>query len=195
MADPCKIYTYLISTITEHEKSPPPRILFQMNQKLSNHFWNTSWILYSQITQTLKFHYTQYICNCRINIFWPFTHPNPNWILCFKNDRDTWPHLLSTCDNQHLEGLKISIYNKVVHLIVQTLQANKFTRFFTLINACTHANAPPTPQSHNGSSDVHASTQHAIAWQNWDQISYAYLEPLTIAKPRCFLSLHTHSNS
>lgn len=81
--------------------------------------------------------------NHRKNIFWPLTHPNPNCTLCPNNDRDTWPHLLSTCENPHIKGLRISRHNKAVHLVAQTLQANKFTRFFTLINAGNFNNKPP----------------------------------------------------
>ena len=31
------------------------------------------------------------------NLFWPQLFPNPNYILCHSNDKDTWPHLLSLC--------------------------------------------------------------------------------------------------
>jgi hypothetical protein len=68
-------------------------------------------------------------------IFWPHTHQNPNCTLCHKNDRNTWPHLLSLCENPYLTGLRISRHDKAVHLMTQTLQANKNTHFFTLINA------------------------------------------------------------
>ena len=81
--------------------------------------------------------------NHKINIFWPLTHQNPNCTLCHCNDRDTWPHLLSTCGHLYLKGLRITSHNKVVHLITQTLQANKYTRFFTLTNAGHLNNKPP----------------------------------------------------
>jgi hypothetical protein len=73
--------------------------------------------------------------NHRKNIFWPLIYQNPNCTLCHKNDRDTWPHLLSTCEHPYLKGLRIARRNKVVHLITQTLQANKHTRYYTLTNA------------------------------------------------------------
>jgi hypothetical protein len=74
------------------------------------------------------------------NIFWPLKFQNPNCTLCHKNDRDTWPHLLSMCEHRYLKGLRIARHNKVVHLITQTLQANKHTRYYTLTNAGTHNN-------------------------------------------------------
>ena len=54
-----------------------------------------------------------------------------------------WPNLLSNCEHPYLKGTRIAQHNKAVHLITQTLQANKNTRFFTLTNACTFNNKPP----------------------------------------------------
>ena len=42
------------------------------------------------------------------NIFWPFKFQNPNCTPCHKNDRDTWPHLLSMCEHPYLKGLRIT---------------------------------------------------------------------------------------
>src|ERR1700738_2077621 len=114
----------------------------QINQKLSNHFWKSKQIPDTQITQTLKFRYAQYMGNHRKHIFWPLQFQNPNCTLCQRNDRDTWPHLLSTCEHPYLKGLRIARHNKAVHLITQTLQAHKNTRFFTLTNACHQNNTP-----------------------------------------------------
>ena len=85
--------------------------------------------------KTLKFRYAQYMGNHVKNIFWPLIYQNPNCTLCHKNDIDTWPHLLSTCEHPYLKGLRIARHNKAVHLITQTLQANKRTRYYTLTNA------------------------------------------------------------
>ena len=76
------------------------------------------------------------------NIFWPLKYRNPNCTLCHTNDRDTWPHLLSTCEHLYLKGLWIARHNKAVHLITQTLQANKNTRSLTLTNAGKLTNQP-----------------------------------------------------
>ena len=97
---------------------------------------------YTQIIQTIKFRFAQYMGNHRKNIFWPFQYQNPNCTLCQNNDRDTWPHLLSTCEHPYLKGLTIARHNKAVHLIIQTLQANKHTRFFTPTNAGNLNNQP-----------------------------------------------------
>ena len=88
-----------------------------------------------KITQTLNFRYAQYMGNHRKIIFWPLKFPNPNCTLCRCQDRDTWPYVLSTCEHPYLKGLIIACHNQAVHLITQALQANKHTRFYTLINA------------------------------------------------------------
>ena len=72
--------------------------------------------------------------NHRKNIFWPLKFQIPNCTLCPKNDKDTWPHLLSMCEHPYLKGLRIARHNNAVHLITQTLQANKHTRYYTLTN-------------------------------------------------------------
>ena len=41
----------------------------QINQKLSNHFWKNKNVTDTQITQTLKFRYAQYMGNQGKNIF------------------------------------------------------------------------------------------------------------------------------
>ena len=115
----------------------------QIKQKLSNRFQKSENVIDAHISQTLKFRYTQYVGNHKEHIFWPLKHKNPNCTLCHKNDRDTWPHLLSTCENPYRKGLRIARHNKVVHLITRTLQANKNTWFFTLTNACKLNNKTP----------------------------------------------------
>ena len=68
---------------------------------------------------------------------------NPNCTLCRTNNRDTWPHLLSTCEHPYLKELPIAIHKTTVHLITKTLQTNKNTRVFTLTNASKLTNQPP----------------------------------------------------
>ena len=60
---------------------------------------------------------------------------NMHVCVCTKNDKDTWPHLLSMCEHPYLKGLRIARHNNAVQLITQTLQANKHTRYYTLTNA------------------------------------------------------------
>ena len=69
--------------------------------------------------------------------------PNPQCTICHRNDRDTWPHLLTICEHPYLKGLRIARHNKAIHIITQTLQANKYTRFYTLIIACNLNNLEP----------------------------------------------------
>jgi hypothetical protein len=44
------------------------------------------------------------------------------------------------CEHPNLKGLRIARHNRAVHLITQTLQANKHTRYYTLTNAGNHNN-------------------------------------------------------
>lgn len=97
----------------------------------------------AQITHMLIFSYAQ-LANHIKSIVQPLTHTNPNCTLCTSNDRDTWPHILSKCANQHnVKGLRIARHVKTIRMIVQTLQSNKFTRFYTLANVDTINNTPP----------------------------------------------------
>ena len=114
----------------------------QINHKLSNHFWKDDKVPDTQVTQTLKFRYGQYMGNHRKNIFWLLKYQNPNCTLCHNNDTNMQPRLLSACEHPYLKGLRIARHNKALHLITQTLQANKNTRFFTLTNACNLINQP-----------------------------------------------------
>ena len=96
----------------------------------------------------IKIKFAQYMGNHRTNIFWPLARPNPNCTLCHNNDRDTWSHVLSTCEHPYRKGLRIARHNKAVHLITQTLQANKNTRLYTVpnvgkINNTTHVQIVP----------------------------------------------------
>ena len=80
--------------------------------------------------------------NHKKNTLLPPTHQNSNYTLCYNNNIDTWPYLLSTCEHPYLKGFKIARHNKVIHLITQTSQANKNTRFYTLTDACYLNNKP-----------------------------------------------------
>ena len=105
----------------------------QINHKFSNQFWKNPGTIDAQITQTLKVQYAQNMGNHRKHIFWPNLYPNPNCTLCSNNIIDTWPHLLSTCSNSHMKGLRIAHHNKAVHQSVHRLQSNKHTRYYTLV--------------------------------------------------------------
>ena len=80
--------------------------------------------------------------NHRKHIFWPNIYPNPNCTLCLDKALDTWPHILSTCSNQHLKGLCVARHNKAIHQIARTLQSSRHTRYYPLINASKHNSRP-----------------------------------------------------
>jgi hypothetical protein len=52
------------------------------------------------------------------------------------------PHPINS-EHPYLKGLRIARHNKAIHLITQTLQAHKNTRFFTFTNAGHLNNNPP----------------------------------------------------
>ena len=114
----------------------------QINHKFSNQLWENPGTTDAQIALTLKFWYAQYMGNDRKNIFWPNLYPNLQCTLSLNNTIDTWPHLLSTCSNPHIKEVCISRHNKAVHQIVHTLYSNKYTRYYTLINACNQNSRP-----------------------------------------------------
>jgi transposase-like protein len=108
----------------------------QINHKLSNQFWKNPRITNAQITQTLKFRYAQYMGNHRKNLFWPNLFPNPKCTLCPQQYHRKHGHTYSLhVQTPHRKGLCIARHNKGVHQIAHTLQSNKFTRYYTLINA------------------------------------------------------------
>lgn len=60
----------------------------------------------TQTIQAPKFLYTQYMGHSQKNdFFWALTHTNPNCNLFANNDKNMWPHLLSTCTNQNIKLL------------------------------------------------------------------------------------------
>ena len=95
-------------------------------------------------TQILKFRSSQYMGNHRKkkNLFWPHIYTNPNCTLCPRNDKDTWPHLLSLCENKFLKGLWIARHNIAVHQVTNLLKSSIHTRHFTLTNARTINSTP-----------------------------------------------------
>ena len=63
------------------------------------------------------------------------THTNPNCTLCQINGADTWPHLLSLCNNKFLKGLRIIRHNVIAHQLTNLIKSYVITRHLTLIDA------------------------------------------------------------
>ena len=122
----------------------------KINQKLSNHFWKVSSKFDAQITQTLTFWYAQYMRNHQKNILWPLPCSNISCTLCPNHEIRTWPHLFSICTHPHIERLHITSHNEAVDQVAYTLESNKHTMCYTLVNANNQHNRPKTSQSHNG---------------------------------------------
>lgn len=47
------------------------------------------------------------VWGCIKILFWPYIYTHPNCTHCYNNDRDTWPHLLSTSTNAFFKGLEL----------------------------------------------------------------------------------------
>ena len=85
--------------------------------------------------------------NHKKNLFWPKKSTNPNCTLCQNYDKDTWPHLLSTCNHKFLIGLRIARHNVATQQLVQLLKSCTHMRHYTLTNA-SKQRRPPTRQHH-----------------------------------------------
>lgn len=72
--------------------------------------WKSTPDIDSQITQTLKFRFAQYMGNHRKHLFWPTKLPTPFCTLCppHTQQRDTWPHLLAICNRPVIHRLRIT---------------------------------------------------------------------------------------
>jgi hypothetical protein len=57
----------------------------------------------------------------------------PHCTLCQINDINTWPHLLSLCNNKSLKGLRSTKHNAIAYQLL--LKSNVYTRYLTLIDA------------------------------------------------------------
>ena len=104
----------------------------EINHKLSNHFWNAPRLRNTQIIQLLKFQFVQYLGNHVKSLFLSQTYTNPDCTLCYNNDNDTWPHLLSLCNNKFLKGLRIARHNVTTHQLTNLLKSNEHIRHLTL---------------------------------------------------------------
>lgn len=87
----------------------------------------------TQLTQRLKFQLAQYMGNHRKNLIWRQSYTNPNCTLCYNNDKDTWSHLLSLCNNKFLKALRIAKHNDMTYQLTNLLKSNE--RTLTLISA------------------------------------------------------------
>lgn len=97
-----------------------------------NNMWNFKWGEYPIHMQPPT----------KKNIICPITHPNPNCTLCPHYQINTWPHLLSACSIQHINGLRIARHNIAIHKVAHTLQSNKHTICYNLLNASNQHSRP-----------------------------------------------------
>jgi hypothetical protein len=132
----------------------------QIDQKLLNHLWKSTHTTNAQITKILKFRLHNMWETLRRTCFGP-KFITPNCTLCYSNDKNTWPHLLSLCENKVLKGFQIARHNAVVYQITNLLKSCIHTRHCTLKNACTKHNTPMTTPSHHGYCNATPPNAHA----------------------------------
>ena len=97
--------------------------------------------------------------NHRKKILWPLTHPISTSPYAPNKAKDTWPHLLSTCDNQHIKDLKIALQQSNTPHCPNTTSQHIQPIFHTNQRKGTSTTSHVTQQSGIGYSDARAQTK------------------------------------
>ena len=105
-----------------------------LDNKLSNTLWTYPTIIDAQITQLLKFHYSQYMGNAQKHIFKSEQYPYVNFSLYRLIEPNTWRHILLCCVKPHIHKLCINRHNKAIQHIRKFLISNTKSKYFTLMN-------------------------------------------------------------
>jgi hypothetical protein len=115
-----------------------------IDQTLSNDFWNNPLITDRQKTCLIKFRTGQYMGHARKQLFFGRTaYPSHTCPICNSVEADTWLHVLLKCKQQHIHALITNRHNKAVWEIRKLLVSNKITRHYILMNAGTYNDHPP----------------------------------------------------
>jgi hypothetical protein len=115
-----------------------------IDQTLSNDFWNNPIITDRQKTCLVKFRTGQYMGHARKQLFFGrAAYPSHTCPICNSVEADTWLHVLLKCKQQHIHALITNRHNKAVWEIRKLLVSNKITRHYILMNAGTYNDRPP----------------------------------------------------
>jgi hypothetical protein len=115
-----------------------------IDQTLSNDFWNNPIITDRQKTCLIKFRTGQYMGHARKQLFFGrAAYPSHTCPICNSVEADTWLHVLLKCKQQHIHALITNRHNKAVWEIRKLLVSNKITRHYILMNAGTYNDSPP----------------------------------------------------
>ena len=115
-----------------------------IDQTLSNDFWNNPIITDRQKTCLVKFRTGQYMGHARKQLFFGrLAYPSHTCPICNSLEADTWLHVLLKCKQQHIHALITNRHNKAVWEIRKLLVSNAVTRSYILMNAGTYNNIPP----------------------------------------------------
>jgi ribonuclease HI len=86
-----------------------------IDNELSNNFWENPIIIDSQKTCLIKFWTGQYMGNARKQLFFGIErYPSITCPICNSTDPDTWFHVLLKCQQQHIHALIVKRHNKAV---------------------------------------------------------------------------------
>jgi hypothetical protein len=115
-----------------------------IDNELSNEFWNNPIITDAQKTTILKFRTEQYMGNARKQLFFGINRfPSIACPICNSQETDTWLHVLLKCNQQHIHALRVKRHNKAVWELRKLILSTHRSRHYVLMNACTCNNNPP----------------------------------------------------
>jgi hypothetical protein len=137
--------------------------------------WDAPWITNAQITQVLKLCYGRHLGNYqRKHILKQDIPPTCN--LCPSQQNDMCLHLLSCCNNKHINNPRINRHSKAVHTLANMLLYPPHNKMLHT-NQCEDNNRTPENTMLHGYSHVQVTYRYVIAHPISNEIYYAYLVP------------------
>jgi ribonuclease HI len=114
-----------------------------IDNDVSNKFWDTPTITDSQKTSILKFRTGQYMGNARKQLFFGIERfPTITCPICNSLEADTWLHVLLKCNQHHIHALRTKRHNKAVWELRKLIISAQKSRCYILMNAGTFNNNP-----------------------------------------------------
>jgi hypothetical protein len=114
-----------------------------INNISSKTFWTNPQISEGQIKQLIKFQTNQYIGNALKHLFCLIRYLSITCSLYNTNAVDTWPHVLLTCPQQHLQALRIKRHNKAIWELRKLIISSPLSRCMILMNVGYFNENPP----------------------------------------------------
>ena len=101
---------------------------------------------------------------------------------------------MSCCTNKHMNHLRTKCYNKVVHVLANTLLVHPTARCFILINGDKLKTEHHIIPHHHGSSHVHSTSLDANALQDFPHAYYASSAPRPQQNPNLKVQIYEFTN-